>query len=152
MMFARAVVVATMAALIALGVAMNRYGSVRDEWRSTALVDHDYDADASDAAYRTVEAAQEWVERFARIVAALALASGIAIGRARPRETRVSTRPTAARAIDLATLALVLAASHLRVPSPALTQALDWIAPALLLAILLGLAVNGASAGQRLFR
>lgn len=152
MILARAVVVAAIASLVALGVAMNGYERARDEWRAAAVVDHDYDADVSDTAYRAVEAAQEWVGRLARIAAALVVASGIAIGRARPRRAHVSTRPTFARAIDLATLALVLAASHLRAGSPALTLALDWIAPALVLAILLGVAVNGASVGQRLVR
>jgi hypothetical protein len=150
---ARAVVVAALAAFVALGVAMFRYESARDQWRAAAIVDHDYDADASDAAYRAVEDAQEWVERFARITAALVVASGMAIGRARPREAaRAPTRALWARAIDLGALGLVLVASHLRVGSPAVTQVVDWIVPALLLSLLLGLAVNGASVGQRLFR
>ncbi len=149
MILARALVVAAITSLIVLGALLWRYESARDAWRAHAVADH-YDASASDTAYHAVEDAFAWVERASRVGAALIVAAGIAMGRARPRRERSGSRW--ARAIDLATLGLVLAASRLRVPSPALTQAIDWIAPALLLAFLLGLAVNGASVGQRLFK
>ena len=148
-MIVRALAVATITSLIALGALLWRYESARDVWRAHAIADH-YDASASDTAYHAVQDAFAWVERASRASAALIVAAGIAMGRARPRRERPRTR--SARAIDLGTLGLVLAASRIRVPSPALTQAIDWTAPALLLAILLGLAVNGASVGQRLFR
>lgn len=153
MTIARALSGAAVVALVVLAVLVGRYETERAAWRAVSAVDAaGYDAAASDTRYRDVEAALLWVERGARADAALLVVAGLALGRGasrRPRPTLAGGWRALARAIDVATLALVLAASRLRVASPGITEALAWIVPAALAATLLGVAVQGASVGER---
>lgn len=144
---------AAVLALVVLVGLVVRYESARGAWRAVSAVDAPgYDAAASDARYREVEEALVWVERGARLDALLIVIAGLALGRGvsrRDRSELTGARRALARGLDVASLALVLAISRLRVASPGITEALAWLLPAALAATLLGLAVQGASLGER---
>ena len=152
---ARALSAAAILSLIVLGIVLVRYQASRDAWRARATIDAEYDAAASDAAYASVEDAFEWARRSARGSAGLVIAAGIALGRARKRVRRIDgsrARRWAARAIDVASLGVALAVSHARTSSPAITEALAWVPPALIGGLLLGALANGATLGERALR
>jgi hypothetical protein len=141
-------------ALLLVPATLLHYESTRQAWRvaGSAVGTPAYDADASDAAYREVEDALVWLTRSVRACAALLLVAGFAIGRAAPARTRVASVPArriAARAIDLATLALALALVLASAESPGVAVCLDWLAPAIVLALVLAAAANGATLGDR---
>lgn len=151
---ARALSALAIAALIAVPAALVPYEHAREAWRARgAAIDRaDYDAAASDAAYLEVEHALVWVTRAVRVATALVLAAALAIGRALPRHARMAgtrARRIGARALDLATLALALALTRVEAESPGVRECLDWIAPALLFALALAAAANGATLGDR---
>ncbi len=143
-----------LASIVALGWLLVRYEGARETWRArgSAIGTAAYDANASDAAYHEVDGAFEWVARGARAAALLIVAAGIASGRARPRRRRSEhsgARRVGARAIDLATLLVALASTRITTSSPGVTECLDWLVPASVLAIVLGAAANGATLGDR---
>lgn len=142
-------------ALVATGVAVARYESARDAWHvhGAAIGTDAYDAAASDAAYLEVESAMTWVERIARLAAACVVIAGALVGRSRrraaPPDTLPRPRAWAAHAFDAASLVGVLATHGVALGSPGLTEALSWIVPALLLAVLVAAFASGASLGRR---
>lgn len=134
-----------------------RYEQARQAWRvtGTAVGTPEYDAEASDAAYREVEDALEWVTRSVRACAAMLLVAGFALGRAAPGRTRVlgsQGRRIAARALDVVSLVVALALVRVPAESPGVAECLDWLAPALVLALVLAAAANGATLGDRALR
>jgi hypothetical protein len=153
---ARVVGVVALLALLAVPVALVQYEQVRDAWHAqgAAIDTAAYDAQASDAAYREVERALDWVLRAVRVSAVLLLLAGLAIGRSAPpigRATGSFPRRIAARALDLGTLALALALTVVPAPSPGVAECLDWLGPSVLLAVVLAAAANGATLGDRVF-
>jgi hypothetical protein len=149
--------IASAAALVSLALTMvvlGRYEAARAAWRpaAAAIGTSDYDATASDAAYREVSSALVWVDRSAEVSAAIVVVAAIALGRSRPRTTRsldTRSRRVAARIIDALTIAPVLATARITTPSPGMTVAIDWLLPALVLAALVFAAANGATIGDR---
>ena len=154
-MIARLASALALVMLVATLVALARYEAARDAWRPLAAAQGTsaYDAAASDAAYGAAHEALVWVDRSAKAAAVIAVAGGIAIGRARPRTTRSldsRARRVGARLVDALTLGAVLATTRITTSSPGATLAIDWLLPALVLALLAAAAANGATVGDRL--
>lgn len=153
-MIAKAAGALAVVALVAVLALLARYEMARDAWRlhGAAIGTAGYDASASDAAYREVEGALTWLTRAVRVGAVVTVAAGIAVARTRPRVHRADgarSRRVAARLIDLLSVAIALGLSRVGAASPGIALCVDWIAPALVLALALGATVNGATLGDR---
>jgi hypothetical protein len=151
---ARGLSVLALALLLVLAALVVRYQSVRAAWgiHGAAIDTAAYDAGASDAAYAEVESALTWVERAARAGAVLVVAAGLAIGRAQRTEQATVARRRIARLVDAGSIALVLLPGAVTWSSPGIAVAWTWVAPALVVAVLVAFAASGATLGDRVAR